>query len=74
MISLTHPPRRLERRAGRDPRPRPSTSLGLRLRQSGDGWVLVTPDEELVFQAPGTDGRRRCLEFARARGVLALFA
>jgi hypothetical protein len=74
MISLTHPPSRLERRSGRASRARSVTGVGLRLRQSGEGWVLVTPDDELVFQAPGIDGRRRCLEFARARGVLALFA
>jgi hypothetical protein len=48
--------------------------VGLRLRQYGGGWALVTAEEEVVFQAPGTDGRRRCLEVARARGVLALFA
>jgi hypothetical protein len=45
----------------------------LRLLQSGDGWSLVGPDGGLVFQALGTDGRRRCLEFARAEGVLTVF-
>jgi hypothetical protein len=46
----------------------------LRLVQSGDGWSLVDPEGELVFRALGTNARRRCLEFARARGVLAVFS
>jgi hypothetical protein len=44
----------------------------LRLLPSGDGWSLVSPDGKLVFHALGTAGRRRCLETARARGVLAI--
>jgi hypothetical protein len=46
----------------------------LRLLPSGDGWSLVGPDGELVFQALGTGGRRQCLEFARAHGVLAVLS
>jgi hypothetical protein len=48
------------------------TGSELRLRQHGDGWALVTRDGQLVFQAPGLRGRRRCLQYARAEGVLAL--
>jgi hypothetical protein len=44
----------------------------LRLLPSGDGWSLVSVDGELVYSALGLSGRRRCLEFARAEGVLAL--
>jgi hypothetical protein len=54
--------------------PRAETRPGARLRllPSGDGWALVTPSGEIAFQALGTQGRRRCLEFARARGVLVI--
>jgi hypothetical protein len=44
----------------------------LRLLPSGDGWSLVRADGALVFSALGCSGRRLCLEFARATGVLAL--
>jgi hypothetical protein len=47
-------------------------SMRLRLLPSGDGWSLVGPDGKLVFQALGSRGRRQCLEFARAHGVLAI--
>jgi hypothetical protein len=46
----------------------------LRLLPSGDGWSLVGDHGELVFSALGVSGRRRCLEFARARGVAALIS
>jgi hypothetical protein len=46
----------------------------VRLRPTGDGWSLVGPDEELLFHAPGIRGRRRCLEYARDEGVLAVFS
>jgi hypothetical protein len=45
----------------------------LSLQPNGDGWSLVSPNGELVFEAPGTRGRRRCLAFARAHGVLTIF-
>ena len=53
----------------------PSTvgKVRLRLLPSGDGWSLVAPDGKLVFHALGATGRRRCLETARARGVLAIY-
>lgn len=44
----------------------------LKLLASGDGWSLVTPGGEVAFSALGTQGRRRCLEFACARGVLVI--
>jgi hypothetical protein len=52
--------------------PRAGTRPGARLKllPSGDGWSLVTPEGNVAFHALGTQGRRRCLEFARARGVL----
>ena len=39
----------------------------LRLLPRGDGWSLVSVEGEFVFSALGLSGRRRCLEFARAR-------
>jgi hypothetical protein len=39
-----------------------------------DGWSLIEPDGTLLFYAVGTSGRRRCLEYARAHGVLAVFS
>ena len=49
-------------------------SVRLRLLPSGDGWSLVGTDGKVVFQALGTGGRRECLKFAHARGVLAVFS
>jgi hypothetical protein len=49
-------------------------SRRLKLLPSGDGWSLVGPSGELVFEALGTRGRRECLEYARAHGVLAIFS
>jgi hypothetical protein len=46
----------------------------LRLLASGDGWSLIGPTGKLVFSALGTSGRRACLEFARARGILVVFS
>jgi hypothetical protein len=46
----------------------------VRLTSSGNGWSLMTSSGELLFHAPGIRGRRACLEFARARGVLAVFS
>jgi hypothetical protein len=45
----------------------------LRLLPTGDGWSLVGPEGEVVFQALGVASRRKCLEFARDHGVLAVF-
>jgi hypothetical protein len=47
-------------------------SRQLRLLPSGDGWTLVSLDGECVYSALGFSGRRRCLEHARAAGVIAL--
>jgi hypothetical protein len=46
----------------------------LSLQPNGDGWSLVAPNGELVFEAPGTRGRRRCLAYARAHGVLTILS
>jgi hypothetical protein len=42
------------------------------LRPTEDGWSLVSPSGELMFRGLGAKARRECLEFARARGVLAV--
>lgn len=44
------------------------------LRATGDGWVLLGADGEVVFHGLGVGGRRQCLEFARELGVLAVVA
>jgi hypothetical protein len=44
------------------------------LRPTEDGWSLIGPDGELVFRGFGLKGRRECLEFARARGIHAVFS
>jgi hypothetical protein len=57
------------------PRQNPSrtTRADLQLVASGDGWSLVDRRSgDLVFSALGLSGRRRCLEYAHASGVLAL--
>ncbi|MBV8954086.1 MAG: hypothetical protein JO153_07925 [Solirubrobacterales bacterium] len=46
----------------------------LRLRPTGDGWSLIDTDGAVVFRGFGLRGRRECLEFARGRGVLAVFS
>ncbi|MGA9856837.1 MAG: hypothetical protein WBQ18_03185 [Solirubrobacteraceae bacterium] len=38
-----------------------------------DCWSIVGPDGDLVVRTQGAASRRRCLQAARARGVLALF-
>jgi hypothetical protein len=55
-------------------RTRAQGSARWRLLPSGDGWSLLAPDGELAFHALGIRGRRCCLEFARAQGVLAVFS
>lgn len=76
MASLTHPPGRLRIRPATGPRGGRGADHGVRLRllPTGDGWSLVAAAGQLVFQAGGTDGRRRCLEFARTEGVLAVLS
>jgi hypothetical protein len=56
-----------------EPRVRQTRARRLRLRPTGDGWSLIGERGELVFCGLGTAGRRACLEFARARGILAVF-
>jgi hypothetical protein len=50
-----------------------TTRAEIQLLASGDGWSLVDRSSgDLVFSALGLSGRRRCLEYAHASGVLAL--
>jgi hypothetical protein len=59
-------------RTRRLPNRGPDGERRLRLLPSGDGWSLVGGNGTLVFSALGRSGRRRCLEFAAAAGVLAI--
>jgi hypothetical protein len=51
-----------------------TTGFGVKLLPSGDGWSLVAPDGELLFQGLGTHARRDCLECARDHGVDAVLS
>jgi hypothetical protein len=74
MSSLAHVPAAFELRGPGAVGRRADAMIGLRLAPSGDGWALLGADGHLVFHALGTHGRRRCLEFARAHGVLVVFS
>lgn len=73
MTSMAHRPSLFQSSAVKGPRDgEAAASVRLSLLQSGDGWSLVDPDGRLVFSAKGFGGRRACLEFAQAKGVLAI--
>jgi hypothetical protein len=44
------------------------------LRQTADGWTLVSPDGAVLFEATGPDARDRCLRWALDSGVLQIVA
>jgi hypothetical protein len=44
------------------------------LRATSDGWSLLDPSGEVLYQGLGRSSRRQCLEFARSRGVLAVLS
>jgi hypothetical protein len=70
VTSLAHTPAASASRGGFRERVQRQICTRLNLRATDAGWSLVAPDGELVFEAPGTRGRQRCLAFARAHGVL----
>jgi hypothetical protein len=74
MTSLAHKPARFQIGPLADLRREVRAGVRLRLLPSGDGWSLVAPDGKLVYQSLGIGGRRDCLEFARAHGVLAILS
>jgi hypothetical protein len=52
-----------------------SASSGyLRLRATEDGWSLIGTGGAVVFHGLGAQGRRQCLEYARAHGILAVLS
>lgn len=53
-------------------RPVGGTRIRARLLPSEDGWSLVTLSGRVLVRGQGYRSRRQCLEFARARGILAL--
>ena len=53
-------------------RERGLSDTSLSLRATGDGWALMSAGGRVVFSALGVSGRRMCLEFARAAGVLSV--
>jgi hypothetical protein len=44
------------------------------LRATSDGWSLLDPSGQVLFQGLGRSSRRQCLEFARRQGVLAVLS
>jgi hypothetical protein len=75
MTAISHAPAAFAiHRIAESDRTRRTPAPALRLLPSGDGWSLVGPNGELVYSALGGKGRRRCLEFARAKGVLTVLS
>jgi hypothetical protein len=72
MTAIVHKLVALELHASRRAQRRDAAGRRLSLRATEDGWSLIAPDGHLVFRGFGLDGRRRCLEFARDLGVLAV--
>ncbi len=74
MIFIGPPPAARESPSGFRERVQNQICTRLSLQPNCAGWSLIAPNGELVFEAPGTRGRRRCLDFARAHGVLAILS
>ena len=75
MTAYAHSPTAVQIRVLRERAPtRAGSPDRLRLLPTGDGWSLVGPEGEVLFHALGVSGRRKCLEFARERGALAVFS
>jgi hypothetical protein len=49
---------------------KPRLSAARSLQQTRAGWALYDNREQVVYEAHGRDGRRRCLAYAADRGVL----
>jgi len=63
----------------RMPHPRSSgrvrrTAPSLTLRSTATGWGLYDDSQQLVFEAPGREGRLACLKRALSLGVVRLRA
>jgi hypothetical protein len=74
MASIAHRPAAFAIRRPGKPGVASLAADWLTLRPTDDGWSLVASDGHLVYRALGTRGRRQCLEFARARGVVAVLS
>jgi hypothetical protein len=74
MTAIAHTPAAFELRAPGGSRAVPRSRRTFSLRATGDGWVLLGAEGEVVFHGLGVGGRRQCLEFARELGVLAVMA
>lgn len=74
MSSFAHQPAAFAIRTADPARTQTRIAGSLSLRGTEDGWSLIAADGEVVFRALGVGGRRQCLEFARARGVLAVLS
>jgi hypothetical protein len=64
----------LELGSDRTARPDDQSSGRVWLRDTAGGWSLLDARGDVLFQGAGLAGRRQCLEFASARGVVAVLS
>jgi hypothetical protein len=72
MTTITHSSAAFEMHPGDEDSDSRALPLRCSIRATEDGWSLLAPNGRVVFRGLGTASRRQCLEFARARGVLAV--
>ena len=74
MSAIAHKPAAFALRLGAKPLAEAAVPGYLRLRPTEDGWSLVGTAGDVVFHALGLRGRRQCLEYARAHGIVAVLS
>jgi hypothetical protein len=74
MSAIAHKPAAFALRLGERPTTQTATPGYLRLRPTEDGWSLIGTAGDIVFHAIGLRGRRQCLEYARAHGIVAVLS
>ena len=72
MIAYAHSHTAFELRASDRAHEHDPAHLHMIIRQSGDGWSLMTDDGVVVFRGLGLSSRRECLRRARAFGALSV--
>ena len=74
MSAIAHKPAAFALRLAKRPNVETATPGYLRLRPSQDGWSLISNAGDVVFHGLGPRGRRECLEYARAHGIVAVLS
>jgi hypothetical protein len=74
MSAIAHKPAAFSVRLGTKPFAEAAVPGYLRLRPTEDGWSLIGTAGDIVFHALGPRGRRQCLEYARAHGIVAVLS